>query len=399
MWIPKTEAEIVQVVTTGSLEESSIFDAKKDLPSKNPEIAKDVAAMANDGGVLIYGIDEDTHSRPTVLNPIQLANQPERITAIVQTSIAEPPSISITTIPTTTDPANGYIVVFVPPSDRAPHMVVVKGENRYYGRTATGNYPLTEAEVARLYERRRRLEVDRDAMLTEEIDRSPFPARPGFAYLHLVAQPVFRDEGLLNRSVRTGETPQRVLHDLVELVVHPDVFPQRYSPDFYTPSQWIHRTEGFLGKLVYPGKSDDTRAPAHTLNLQIDFDGTGHLFCGRAAEHEGHGFLFFPSIVSGNTTRFLALLGKLYSRAKYLGMVDIGLAVMGLQGSTPDTKSMWPPVEFIPYDRNEYRRTARVSALLLNDDPLEIAQNLLNPLFNTIAQGGANFFPKRNTSP
>lgn len=53
MWIPKTEKEIVQAVSCGSLEETITFDAKRELPTKNAEIAKDVAAMANDGGVII----------------------------------------------------------------------------------------------------------------------------------------------------------------------------------------------------------------------------------------------------------------------------------------------------------------------------------------------------------
>jgi hypothetical protein len=52
MWIPKTEEEIVAAVMSGSLEESVIFDAKKELPEqkRNEDIAKDVASMANDGG-------------------------------------------------------------------------------------------------------------------------------------------------------------------------------------------------------------------------------------------------------------------------------------------------------------------------------------------------------------
>jgi hypothetical protein len=51
MWIPKTVEELVNAVQAGSLEESYVFDAKRELPShtKNAEIAKDVAAMGNDG--------------------------------------------------------------------------------------------------------------------------------------------------------------------------------------------------------------------------------------------------------------------------------------------------------------------------------------------------------------
>jgi hypothetical protein len=396
MWIPTTEEEIIKVVTSGSLEETAIFDAKKELPSKNSELAKDIAAMANDGGVLLYGVDEDATGRPTVLAPIPLPGQRERITSIVQTSIAEAPKISISAIPTSSDPSKGYLVVVVPPSDRAPHMVVVKGDNRYYGRTATGNYPLNEAEVARFYERRQRMEVDRDALLSEEVAQTVFPPHPEFAYLHLVVHPVFRDEGLLDRAVRTGETPQRVLFDLVALVAEPGIFPGDYSPDFYLQTQWTHRAEGFLARFG-SAAHDDPRAPAHTLNLQVDFDGSAHLFCGRAAEQLNDVLKFFPSIVAGNTTRSLALVGKLYAKAGYLGPIDIGLAITGLKGSVPSDNSIWA-LSARPYDRNEYRRTARVSALALNDTFQDVAKTLLMPLFKAISQGKLDPFPKTTTS-
>jgi len=56
MWIPKTEDELTTAVKAGAIEEGVTFDAKQELPSKNPELAKDVAAMATDGGVLLYGL-------------------------------------------------------------------------------------------------------------------------------------------------------------------------------------------------------------------------------------------------------------------------------------------------------------------------------------------------------
>jgi hypothetical protein len=48
-------------------------------------------------------------------------------------------------------------------------MVTVGGDNRYYGRGATGNMRLSEGDVARLYERRQRWEIDREDMLDEVI--------------------------------------------------------------------------------------------------------------------------------------------------------------------------------------------------------------------------------------
>jgi hypothetical protein len=398
MWVPKTEEEIINAVTSRALEEGPNFDAKRELPGNNQEIAKDIAAMANDGGVLIYGIGEDEHGRVTVLNPIPLAGQAERITSIVQTSVSEPPMISITGILSRTDLSLGYLIVVVPPSVRAPHMVVVRGDNRYYGRTATGNAILTEGEVARLYERRRQWEVDREALIMREVENAPLPRRPGFAYLHLVAQPTYRSERFLDRTLRTGQTMQGLLNDLVALVKGANIFPPIYSPDFDVPGQWIHRAEGLLGELHGSIRDNDPRAPAYLLNLQIDFDGTGHLFCGRAAEQEAGALLFFPSLVAGNTTRFLALLGELFNRANFMGMVDLGVALTGLRGSVPHERNIRISLSFAPYDRDDYKRTDRVSAIMLKDNPHEVARNLLMRLFTAMSQGQIDPFPRATAS-
>src|SRR4051812_28439433 len=97
--------------------------------------------------------------------PIALAGARERIDQIVGSSIQEPPDTQIIELPLGSDPARGYIVVVVPRSARAPHQVVVKDNYRFYGRGATGNRMLGQAEVDALYARRHRWDVDRDDLL------------------------------------------------------------------------------------------------------------------------------------------------------------------------------------------------------------------------------------------
>ena len=176
MWIPRTERDIVSAIEAGNLIENATFDAKMGLPDKgkSKDLAKDVAAMANNGGVLLYGLGEDENQRPTVPKPFDLAGARERVDQIVQASISEPPVIEIYAIPTESDPSIGYLVVVVPPSHRAPHMVTAGGDNRYYGRGATGNVQLSEGVVARLYERRQH---------QGETNRSTPPEKPISAVL------------------------------------------------------------------------------------------------------------------------------------------------------------------------------------------------------------------------
>jgi hypothetical protein len=193
MWIPKSADEIERATAAAELHETAAFDAKREL-GKSKDIARDVAAMANDGGVLLYGVAEDEHKRPSIPAPFLIADAKERVDNIVRMGIADPPTIITTTHATTIDPSVGYLVVVVPPSPRAPHMVTIDKDHRFYGRTATGNTPLTQGEVDRLYERRQQWEVDREALLAAHIAQAPLPPHEDFAYIHLVARPVATDD-------------------------------------------------------------------------------------------------------------------------------------------------------------------------------------------------------------
>lgn len=149
MWMPAAEQEVLAAIEAGDLVETASFDAKASLPAKgkSKDLAIDVAAMANDGGTLLYGVGEDENRRPTVPQPFKLAGARERVDQIVRTSISEPPAIEVYAIPTDDDPSLGYLMVAVPASPRAPHMVTVGKEYRFYGRSDTGNVPLTEGKL------------------------------------------------------------------------------------------------------------------------------------------------------------------------------------------------------------------------------------------------------------
>lgn len=395
MWMPKTESEIIQAVQSGSLEESAIFDAKEELTSKNNEIAKDIAAMANDGGVIIYGIGEDEHGRVTKLTPIPLKGQPERINEIVRSSISERPEIQISGIPTEADPALGYLVVFIPPSERAPHMVVVKNDHRFYGRTATGNAILSEGEVSRLYARRLQKEIDREKLIEAEINASPLEPDENFAYLFLFARPVFAKENFFDPASSDGINLQRIINELVQQVSNNSIFKQNYVPYFKPPPRWMHRAEGFWGQMDYPS-SDILKAPRHTLNLQIDFDGSGHLFCGSAAFREPQGTLsVFPEIIAGLTVRFVTFMARLYEKANYFGMVDVGIALTGVKGSVVNLHDYEIQPSYPPYDRDDYKKSRRFSALQMLEDPISPSKYLVVPFMNAISQGRIDPFQQK----
>lgn len=211
MWTPASTTEIEQAVTSGILQERALVEIKRTLPSpqKNVDVAVDVAAMATAGGTLIYGVGEDVNKHPE-LDPIILAGARERIASIVQASVAEAPQLDIRELWLEGDQQRGYLVVHVPASPFAPHMVQVKGHYRYYGRNEAGNYILPHHQVVALIERRRRWEKAWDLTLEEVIREGPdLSGLDDFVPLDLVLFPLFGDEALLGRA--WSDDPRRSL--------------------------------------------------------------------------------------------------------------------------------------------------------------------------------------------
>ncbi len=394
MWIPKSEEEILAAIKSGDLSETATFDAKEELPAKgrSKDLAIDVAAMTNDGGTLLYGVGEDEHRRLTIPNPFELAGAAERVDQIVRNCISEPPTIEVQPIPTEASPGMGYLVVAIPLSPRAPHMVTVGEDYHYYGRSATGNVRLTEGQVARLYERRRRWEIDRQALLDEAIDRAPIEPRDGFSYLHLVSRPVVPDESLLDRA-KGDQNVAQFLNTLFSAAMSDEVFSRSYgksyAPDLADNNTFYRRADGWA---TSQGLGEDWQRfedPSYVLDFVIDVDGNGRLFCGRAAERSSNGgLLLFENLVAGLTARFLRVLGGLYAAGAYLGPVDVGLAVTGLEGalSSKLSESLTSRYFLQPYNRPDYRRTERFLASTLSDDPRSAARKLVFPLTRAVTQ-------------
>jgi hypothetical protein len=136
-----------------------------------------------------------------------------------------------------------------------------------------------------------------------------------------------------------------------------------------------------MGKCHY-GPEEDMG-----VQFQFNIDGSAYFFNGRAAQadKENQPKSFFSSIVAGSTTKFLAVLGELYERSSYYGMFDVGLAVTGLQGCV--LHSSRGPFHSLPkFSGSQYKKTARSTAMLLQEDPRHLAAQLIMPLIDAISQ-------------
>lgn len=150
MFVPKSIGDLERIIKEG-LEETERLEFKKHLPEsgKNDDIAKDVSAMANaEGGVIIYGVEEDKTGRALELHPLPLSGVVERVNMVVNSNLDEPVLLEdIFTLEQ--EEGKGYLVVVVPKSERAPHIF----NGCAFGRVSKGNVPLNRRRIGELFAR------------------------------------------------------------------------------------------------------------------------------------------------------------------------------------------------------------------------------------------------------
>lgn len=387
MWVPTTEDEIELALANRALAETATFEAKSALPApgKNEDLAKSICAMTVDGGVILYGVGGPDKNLPTEPFPFPLADVPERIAQVAQTAISEPPHIEIHRIETPADPTSGFICVVVPPSPRAPHMLLL-GQNRYYGRGPAGNRILTEGEVARLYERRERWATDRVALVAQIVADSPFGGAviaQGGA-LAVFARPVAPGRELLRDAARELAVDEFLRTELVIAAQHADIT-VAYGAGI-GQAQWVtsDAAEVWVMSDGGPAKS------IYQLRVIAGVDGTltlWHCPIGRS------GFIAEGQLAR-DVYQLLAVAGWCYERAGFFGAVDIGVIALGLK----DTRGAgWAAPQYfsdsgVPYGRDAYDRSERILASELRGATKSLTARLLAPLFEALSPSSLDPF-------
>ena len=398
MWIPDSAGEIERRAADGDLVETHSFDSKLELPKprRNIDLAIDVAAMTPDGGVLLYGVGEDDDDRLSVLQPLALAGLAERVSQIVATSISEVPYIEVGEYPSDADPSIGYLAVIVPQSPRAPHQVIVGNDLRFYGRGPKGNRRLTEGEVARLYERRQSWAVDREAILAEVVASAPFPRDTAPGHLHAYTRPVAPDNSMLERAMEAVGGRQTFHQRLLDWI-HATRLRGQYGPSLEHASQLRRRGADEWRLSNLPDTEHQASRIKDLVDLHVNVDGRGQLFCGRAtdthsqSDHE----LIIEFVIAGNLEAFVAVMGQIYGAAGYHGQVDVGVAITGLTGSGSALRSNDFYAGPFTYSAEAFTRTARVAARELLT-PHEVPHSLLRSFYEaTSGRDGFNPFEER----
>lgn len=398
-WTPKTEADLQAAITGGLIEEKHYFDAKEMLGTKgdNKELARDLSSFAIDGGTMIVGLAEDKQNGTFSLSPQPLNGLPEKVEQVAG-SIPDPPLMILTDpIKSEADPAQGYLVVHIPASPLAPHMV----DGRYFGRGDKTKRILPDSEIVRLHERRRNAEQDALALLKKEVDNDPMREVGKQSHLFLVAQPLAGPRDML-LDLTTGPKWNLQLAQFIDKAYTPEInsrldgleaYPKIIDADSgYRRTGGAARATSNLGEgrifTPNPGKYHDENA----LELRIFENGGLRLFSSRLSERineETEDHLLYDHAVVGNTRRFLALVRQAAADAGYMGNWALALGITRLRGRSPYTSVPRNHRAFAGmknlYDRDTYEQATETTWAELNEGPGAVTRRLAGSFLRTLA--------------
>jgi hypothetical protein len=344
-WVPQSEADLAEAISQGVLEEGHRLDLKREIPAgktANKELARDLASFAIDGGILLVGIGEDEAASSFHLAPQPLAGLAERIEMVART-IADPPlAVLCSPVRSAQDQSLGYLVVRIPPSSTAPHMV----DHRYLGRGDKAKLYLSDSDVRRLHEQRHATERDALALLREQFGRDPIPAEDRKqAHLFLLAQPsalrpqmfldlVHGQEALANLLSVTRHTDTPVLRELLKST-------DGFSPPLTYASDFAFRSAGAaLSYGLATGRSwtPSGASPEDIVELEVDEDGGLRIFMSRlsdslrSADPASSGERLLMSGAVTYARQFIALTTAAADHADYQGNWILAAGATGIQG-------------------------------------------------------------------
>lgn len=148
-WAPSSWADVISAAASGVLDETQWVELKAALPPSskpaNLELARDLASLAVDGGLLVVGIQDDNGAAGEAVGT-ELSGLAERIDQVSRDRVHPPLVVRPVEIVDPARPGVGCLLITVDASPEAPHMV----DDRYWGRGATGKRVLVDSDVRRL---------------------------------------------------------------------------------------------------------------------------------------------------------------------------------------------------------------------------------------------------------
>ena len=396
MWRPTDWGDIEAAI--GVVAESPDLDFKKQL-SKAADIAKDIASMSIQGGVIVYGIDEEPQtSIAKKVSPIRLHQVPEKIQNIVDTAIWPSLSIKIQVITRQPGDLEGVVLVTVAPSPLAPHYT----HDRFPARSGTTTRALTEREIGALYAQRRAVlaGADNDVILGDFLQ--PVDAPPvgvGFGgigmlrFLVAPLSPAQHPDGVrLLRPLTAGVVAAKASTEAL--------LPARHAVAFDLVDEW--RPRGSIGWEA--GRTFDTferlqggrtSAAVCTHNLSMS------LYATMSLTTENGGRCAFEERWAAELIAFLSIAAQFFRGITDTSLLRAEVGLQGLENAASYAVShgrIFDDVGQIRATDNDYRERTQTSTAEITGDPVEVARRLLDRMFvSFVPEASDTFIRLRST--
>ncbi len=152
------DAEDLKKLVNNNVKESGNLEYKSIEFLGNSKLAKEVSAFLNtDGGVIIFGIEEDDDGSPRDLDLLEKNLDTERISQLISDNI-DPYENNIRIFEIETYDDKSAAVIEVPQSENPPHMST-HSKNTYYIRLKNRSVPAPHGQVEALFNRRRKPKI------------------------------------------------------------------------------------------------------------------------------------------------------------------------------------------------------------------------------------------------
>jgi hypothetical protein len=385
---PTSWDDVGVAAAAGVLDEGRWVELKKDVPAKgagaNKELAKDLASLSVDGGTLVIGIEEASAGVAGSVVGSDLSSLQTRINQVSRATIHPALHVSTQTFDHPTDDRLGVMVVSVPASASAPHMV----DGAYWGRTEHGKTTLSDAEIRRLMDARRSVREGFAARLDSvgEILRAPELAKRVTGQLVLRFEPLAPGYGVTpSDAMESLGYPREAIVRLVK-GTHGAHQPRLVEADqpYSHPDGWFATSR--RKRDVDAHEKIGLTIPEMTrVSVLVDDNGAWSIISGCATRPTGSDptsselciytkhILELTHVVCGAVATFSTDV------APYFGQWQVGIAIDNLAGLKPseayNDHYLFADIE--PYSRPNYQAVVTTSTQELKERPNDIVGGLL----------------------
>jgi hypothetical protein len=376
---------VVEAAAGGLLDESHWIDLKQELPpgkrTHNTELAQDLASLAVDGGLLVIGI-EDHNSYAGKVCGVPLAGLADRVDQVARDKVRPSLVVRSREIPDPSRPGWGCLLVHVPPSAQAPHMV----DHVCYGRSDRANMKLGHEDVRRIIEERSLGRLDVIAELRQMADDDPIRAHEReLGHLYVLAQPEVSSEDMF-LDLLTRADAMAVLLEIIGQIRGEQT--TLFVPDTDYLHNRIQRAEGVA--LTSYSPEDGPREQA-LMDLVIREDGGIRFIFGRGTDPTSRAGLWpegrpqmaiVASRLLGLTRSVAALAGRLADEfGAYQGQWRLGVRMDRLLDAVPaDIRDSPFGGPGNAYSRDDYEKVTTASTEELANAPHAVAERLVGQL-------------------